>query len=116
MPEFEITHNIESFNAYLADVKKLKNADKGLQTVANSLKNELVANSPVDTGNLRGNWQQPKRVGNIVYRISNNTSYIVYLEYGTSKSQRHAGFCRNTIAKFKAKASEMLSDMIRKEF
>ena len=85
----------------------LNNIPKNLNTIiagiAAGVTNECISNSPVDTGYLRSQWNLSKEAENL-WRVANNTEYIMYLEFGTRYFQGHAGFVRGSIARWQAEA------------
>jgi len=98
--------NLTSFNSALRKNLMMipgKKGEAAIAKVANGLTNEVIANSPVDTGNLRSHWRTQK-TGKLRWTISNNTRYIRHLEFGTYKSQKHVAFVRNSIKRYKPKA------------
>lgn len=46
------------------------------------LHNALVESTPVDTGNMKGAWELPDRIGKYVWRITNNTEYASIIASG----------------------------------
>lgn len=88
--------SLEQFNKKLKELNNIspEKADKVTFIASNNLYNELVLNSPVDTGNLRSNWRNNK-ISNAKFQISNNTEYILDVEYDTNSPNR--GFVENTI-------------------
>lgn len=90
-----IRSNLDEVNKHIAKIytKFPEAANYIAMRVANDLHNRLVLNSPVQTGNLRGNWgwdsyaeghspQPPKQIKPALYRIQNPTEYIIDVEYG----------------------------------
>jgi len=101
---------------YSGVINKLGGLNKDVrQTVAKiaaGVTNECISNSPVDTGYLRSQWNM-QQVADALWRVSNNTSYIMYLEFGTSRSHAHAGFVRGSISRWRSKGLGMIKAAIK---
>lgn len=74
------------------DVKRQLQAsvDRLTSLVSDTLKDELVPRTPIDTGRARRGWQQRKSA------VENRVPYITALEKGRSK-QAPRGFVRQAI-------------------
>ena len=58
--------------------------DKQLETTAPLLIEELISNTPIDTGKARASWSLDKGADGI-YRVKNSAPYIGALNAGSSK-------------------------------
>lgn len=96
---------------YSGILNKLNSIPKSLDAVvakiATGVTNECIANSPVDTGYLRSQWNM-QNISEALWRISNNTRYIRYLEFGTRRFQGHAGFVRGSIERWRSEGIKMI--------
>lgn len=57
-------------------ISKVKNEQcKKFEDSLEELTDILKAKTPVKTGNLRDSWGKPQKIGNCVYKLSNNADY-----------------------------------------
>lgn len=106
----EVNSNLEEVSK---QIKKFTKNNEEKQDVvvfrlANNLMNNLVLNSPVDTGNLRSNWDRI-RIQKAHWRIYNNTDYIVEVNY--SHHSPHRLFIEKQIDKFKNSLPLLLNQL-----
>lgn len=78
----------KSFQKKLAAYQKKtkKTVEQVIEETANTVLAEAIENTPVDTGNAKGNWRL-KKLTEKLYSIYNNTAYIRVLEYGGYKGR-----------------------------
>jgi len=106
-----IRSNVDELNKYLLSLLKLdpECAKFVIRDLAQAILADLKLNSPVVTGNLRGNWNLEEISNGMAYHIFNNTEYIFYVEYGQAAS---AGFVRRTLEDWRLKAPEFIRSRI----
>jgi hypothetical protein len=106
-----IRSNVDELNKYLLSLLKLdpECAKFVIRDLAQAILADLKLNSPVVTGNLRGNWNLTEIANAMAYHIFNNTEYIFYVEYGQAAS---AGFVRRTLEDWRLKAPEFIRSRI----
>ena len=90
-------------NRALAKIKDPKKQQDAIKKVAFGVLADVTRKTPVDTGRAKSGWNI-KAVNYTLYRIGNNVYYVPYLEFGTARSRKHAGFIRGTIADWRVKA------------
>jgi hypothetical protein len=86
MNESTVTSNIDKVNRYLQTLQQLPTACAKfvMQDLVLAMIADLKLASPVDTGNLRGNWWYSDIGDGLKYRIYNQTEYIIDVEYGVT--------------------------------
>lgn len=99
-------------------IKKTNNMKKKIKQLESAVENsleeigvkgvaEIQANTPVDTGTLKGDWTFEKDKKNKKYRVTfgNTIDYSIYVEFKPGRSQ---GFFRKTLVGFKGEAKEII--------
>jgi len=101
---------------YSGILNKLNSIPNSLNTViakiATGVTNECISNSPYDTGYLRSQWNM-QNISEALWRISNNTSYIMYLEFGTSRFRGHEGFVRGSIERWRSEGIKRIKAAVK---
>jgi len=86
----EIRHNLDELNMFFRRLEKYPQECAAfiIERIAREILNDLVLASPVGQsapgylgGNLRSNWNLAQ-AGPLLWEISNNTEYILWVEYG----------------------------------
>lgn len=88
--------NVESEFKKLFDQRQKLTKEQALTTV-NTLKEELIQKTPIDTGLARASWKINESKDN--YNLENTTEYIQYLNQGSSQ-QAPAYFIESTAIKY----------------
>jgi len=106
-----IQSNIKQINRYLETLMKVDKdcAIAVIRDLAAAILADLKLNSPVVTGNLRGNWNMEEIAQGMAQSIYNNTEYIFDVEYGQAAS---AGFVRRTLEEWRRKAPRFIQERI----
>jgi len=91
-----IESNIKQVNSELEKLykKSVSETSKLVREITTGLVNALKRASPVDTGNLRDNWNE-RTISEVLKEISNNTEYIFDTEYG--RKSPHRGWIEKTL-------------------
>jgi len=92
-----------AINRYFDKLKDGKALESAVKQVAFGVYGGVKEATPVDTGRARNGWSV-MRNSPTSYSIGNNVHYVPYLEFGTARSQAHAGFIRGTLAAWRPKA------------
>lgn len=79
----------DEFNKELEEI--LNKQNEVLSASAIELRNSLIRATPVDTGSLRANWQQPKKLSKYKFRIYNNSEYASVIDGGRRQIQTKNG-------------------------
>ncbi|APT75057.1 hypothetical protein LN42_00585 [Marinitoga sp. 1137] len=82
--EVEIQHNLDKLNKALKRLEAISPdvAKKIIKKIAFGIFRDLVKKTPIDTGTARRKWDINPVDNGYGYRISNDTEYLIYLEYG----------------------------------
>jgi len=107
-----IRSNVDELNRYLQILAAKMDPECAkfvVRDLALAILADLKLNSPVVTGNLRGNWNLEEIANAMAYHIYNNTEYIFDVEYGQAAS---AGFVRRTLEDWRLKAPEFIRSRI----
>ena len=107
-----IRSNVDELNRYLQTLAAKMDPECAkvvVRDMAYAILADLKLNSPVVTGNLRGNWNLTEIANAMAYHIFNNTEYIFHVEYGQAAS---AGFVRRTLSDWRRKAPEFIRSRI----
>jgi len=107
-----IRSNVDELNRYLQTLAVKMDPECAkfvIRDLALAILADLKLNSPVVTGNLRGNWNLEEIANAMAYHIYNNTEYIFHVEYGQAAS---AGFVRRTLSDWRRKAPEFIQTRI----
>ena len=96
-----------AINRYFDKIKDGKALEGAIKEVAFGVYGGVKSATPVDTGRARSGWNIQKK-SPTSYGIGNNVHYVPYLEFGTTRSQAHAGFIRGTLAMWQPKALKIV--------
>jgi hypothetical protein len=90
---------VQNIHAELQRITRSRAEERDLQASKEvaSMKEELVAATPIDTGLARRSWSVEKRPG--VFYVRNSAPYIEYLNQGSSK-QAPARFIEGVALKY----------------
>jgi HK97 gp10 family phage protein len=92
-----------AINRYFDKLKDGKALEGAVKKVAFGVYADVKSATPVDTGRARNGWNINQN-SPTSYGIGNNVHYVPFLEFGTTRSQAHAGFIRGTLAAWRPKA------------
>jgi HK97 gp10 family phage protein len=92
-----------AINRYFDKLKDGKALEGAVKKVAFGVYGDVKSATPVDTGRARNGWNINQN-SPTSYSIGNNVHYVPFLEFGTRRSQAHAGFIRGTLAAWRPKA------------
>lgn len=96
----------------ISDRKKRRVLKEGAEIVRQA----IINNSPVKTGNMKKRWQAKiKRFdGNLGFEVKGDTVEDIENEFGSSKNKKHIGFFSNAVDEVSDKAVSIIAKEIFK--
>lgn len=111
---------IKGFNDIFKDLDDMNISDKkkriALKEGAEIVKQSIIDNSPVKTGNMKKRWKSTiKRFdGNLGFEVKGDTIEDIYNEFGSSDNKKHIGFFSNAVDKVADNAVNIISKGVLK--
>lgn len=104
----DIFKNLDDMN--ISDTKKRK----ALKIGAEIVRNEVIKNTPVNTGRMKKRWKSSiRRIdGDLGFEVKGDTLEDIYNEFGSSKNKKHIGFFSNSVDKVSDKAVKTIIDEV----
>lgn len=106
----DIFNDLDDMN--ISDKKKRKALKDGAEIV----KQSVIDNSPVGTGQMKKRWKSTiKRFdGDLGFEIKGDTVQDIENEFGSSKNKKHIGFFSNAVDKVSDKAVNIIAKGVLK--
>lgn len=76
---------IKKIKAY--ELTKKEGVQRVIAETAVNIQSEAISRTPVETGNLKGEWNMDIRPDGLGAVISNPVEYAPYVEFGTSRAK-----------------------------
>ena len=111
---------IRGFEDIFKDLDDMNISDKkkraALKEGAEIVKQAVIDNSPVATGNMKKRWKSKiKRFnGNLGFEIRGDTVQDIENEFGSSKNKKHIGFFSNAVDKVSDEAVNIMAKGVLK--
>lgn len=111
---------IRGFEDIFKDLDDMNISDKkkraALKEGAEIVRQAVVDNSPVATGNMKKRWKSKiKRFdGNLGFEIRGDTVQDIVNEFGSSKNKKHVGFFSNAVDKVSDKTVNIIAKGVLK--
>lgn len=111
---------IRGFDDIFKDLDDMNISDKkkraALKEGAEIVKQAVIDNSPVATGNMKKRWESKiKRFdGNLGFEIRGDTVQDIENEFGSSKNKKHIGFFSNAVDKVSDEAVNIMAKGVLK--
>lgn len=111
---------IRGFEDIFKDLDDMNISDKkkraALKEGAEIVKQAVIDNSPVATGNMKKRWKSNiKRFdGNLGFEIRGDTVEDIYNEFGSSDNKKHIGFFSKAVDKVSDKAVKIIANEMLK--
>lgn len=111
---------IKGFDDIFKDLDDMNISDKkkrsALKEGSEIVRQAIVDNSPVATGNMKKRWKSKiKRFdGNLGFEIRGDTVQDIENEFGSSKNKKHIGFFSNAVDKVSDEAINIMAKGVLK--
>ena len=106
----DIFKDLDDMN--ISDKKKRRALKEGVEIV----KQAVIDNSPVATGNMKKRWKSTiKRFdGNLGFEVKGDTVQDIENEFGSSKNKKHIGFFSKAVDKVSDKVINIIANEVLK--
>ena len=111
---------IRGFEDIFKDLDDMNISDKkkraALKEGAEIVKQAVIDNSPVATGNMKKRWKSTiKRFdGNLGFEVKGDTVQDIENEFGSSKNKKHIGFFSKAVDKVSDKVINIIANEVLK--